>query len=558
VAIYPALPAAVVDDAVAIVDPFKKSGYSRSSVYPVANTGTAFPTDSTAPYGAADAYFFDLRRANSNRGVTDFTTSSDSKTQALYNRFAVPYAPRAIAKIDFDMTRFRMFVDRVMNSATTSTIYDVRAPSVTGVTFANSIFNYNTSAPLPSRAAFGLGIGSGSTFNTMPLTTNADTKIRLDPYNLYYAPASPEGADLAAVTDTPMNKLVPIAALFNDAPPDAWYDGLAVYLHSLDAEKRAQTSGVPNRIDSGVRLWNGRGPIISLSTATKTGFTFVTNDAVYIVGNFNADGKIDSSDTDVGTGTPNFYGGYSASYPDGAEEKLCAVMGDAFTALSQPKWTSDSSGQVNGWNDALSAMGHATPSSGWRTGGSATSTLSGNNDGVIVGTGIKPGLLPNQNNPGTVGALSQQVKLAAISTEMSTALLMGIVPSNADPRGLTDGYVPSTFKTNGLSPAKAGNAVNSGGANNFPRLSEQWGSSVGLYIRGSIVALYESRVAMEPFTNSRNYGAPGRYWGLHYNFSQAKHDVPLEPIVIGSNRVGVRELSAAQYAAKKAAIEALP
>jgi hypothetical protein len=354
-----------------------------------------------------------------------------------------------------------------------------------------------------------------------------------------------------------MDKLVLVSALFDDSAPDAWYDGLAVYLHSVDAEKRAQTAGVPNRIDSGVRLWNGRGPAPSLSTATKTGFTFVTNDAVYIVGNYNADGNIDSSSTDTGTGSPNYYGGYSAQYPDSSEEKLCAVMGDAFTALSAPKWTDASSGQVNGWNDALSALAHATSSANWRTGGSATATLNGNNDGVIVASGIKPGLLPNQSYSGTLGS-AQTIKLPAISTEMSTALLMGIVPSNADPRGLTDGYVPTTFKTNGLSPSKAGNAVNSGGANNFPRLSEQWGSSVGLYIRGSIVALYESRVAMEPFTNSRNYGAPGRYWGLHYNFSKAKHDVPLEPIVIGSNRVGFRELTAAEYAAKKAAIEALP
>jgi hypothetical protein len=89
-------------------------------------------------------------------------------------------------------------------------------------------------------------------------------------------------------------------------------------------------------------------------------------------------------------------------------------------------------------------------------------------------------------------------------------------------------------------------------------LLEAWSNTNALYIRGSIVGLYESRVAMEPFTNARCYNAPGRFWGLHYNFSKAKHDVPLEPIVIGSNRVGFRELSAAQYAEKKATIEALP
>ena len=130
------------------------------------------------------------------------------------------------------------------------------------------------------------------------------------------------------------------------------------------------------------------------------------------------------------------------------------------------------------------------------------------------------------------------------------------MPSNHNPTGLTDGFVPGSFMSWGT-PSRAGNGVNSGGANNFPRMLEAWGGT-GLYIRGSMVALFESRVAMEPFTNGRSYTAPGRYWGLHYNFSQASHDLPLEPIVLGSTRVGFRELSAAEYTAKKTQIESWP
>jgi hypothetical protein len=550
--VHPAAAAAIADDSVVIVDPYKKSGYSRSTVYPVANTGIAFPADNTAPYGPADAYFFDMRRANANSGHTGYATAGDPTKQARYDRNSVAYAPRACAKVDFDMTRFRMLVDRVMNSALTSSIYDVRAPSVSGTVWNNSIFNKDA-----TRASFGLGTGSGSTFTTLPATTNSDTKIRLDPYNLYYAPEAPEGSDLATVVDAPMDKLVPISALFNDLAPDAWYDGLSVYVHSMDAEKRKQTSGVPDRVDSGVRLWNGRGPVISLSTATKTGFTFVTNDAVYIVGHFNADGTIDSSTTDTGTGSPNYYGGYSGTYPDGSEEKLCAVMGDAFTALSQPTWTSSSGGQTGGWNDARSALSHSNNYSGWRSTSSTTGALTGSYDGLYLTTSIYPGLLPNQSYSGSIGTQGTS-KLTAVVTEMSTALLMGLVPSNHNPTGLTDGYVLGSYLSSGLSPAKTGNGVNSGGANNFPRLLENWSTANALYIRGSIVGLYESRVAMEPFTNGRCYNAPGRYWGLHYNFSQAKHDVPLEPIVIGSNRVGFRELTKAEYTTKKSTIENLP
>ena len=82
---------------------------------------------------------------------------------------------------------------------------------------------------------------------------------------------------------------------------------------------------------------------------------------------------------------------------------------------------------------------------------------------------------------------------------------------------MTDGFVPTWTHTATGDPAVMGNRVNGGGANNFPRLLESW-SGDSLYIRGSIVGLYESRVAMEPFTNSRCYQAPGRFWGLHQNF----------------------------------------
>ncbi len=554
VGIVPALPANVPSGTVVMVDPYGRSGYSRSTVWPAANTGRAFPTDSTAPYSPADAYFFDIRRANANSGVTGL-----SGTTARYDRHTIPYAPRACAKIDFDMTRLKMMVARVMNAATTASIYDVRAPNATGVTWGNSIYN---ASGTPTTA--GLGILNGATYtpatySVFPTTTDANTLIRPDPFNLYYAPSNPEisggSGNLDEILTEPDDFLVLASALFDDSAPDAWYDGVAIYLNSMDAEKRAQTSGVPNRTDSGVRLWNGRGPVVSLPTATKTGFTFVTNDALYTVGHFNADGTIDATDSDQGTGSPNFYGGYSAAYPDSANEKLTALMADAYTPLSHPTWTNNTSGQVNGWSDALSAFPVQTTDANWEITSSAAGALNGSYDGVYANANvIKPGLLPNNSFSGSPGSTTR-IKLPAINTEVSAATLMGIVPSNHDPRQLTDGFVLSSYLSWGT-PSVAGNGVNSGGANNFPRLLESW-SGDGLYIRGSIVALYESRVAMEPFTNSRCYQAPGRYWGLHYNFSQASHDVPLEPIVIGSSRVGFRELSAAEYAAKKTQIEGL-
>ena len=102
---------------------------------------------------------------------------------------------------------------------------------------------------------------------------------------------------------------------------------------------------------------------------------------------------------------------------------------------------------------------------------------------------IRPGVLPNLNTPGSNGTASN-IKLAAVHTEVSTALVVGIVPSHHNPVGLTDHPPTSGVSGGGVvisagTPARNGNNVNSGGANNFPRLLDNW-SGISLYIRGSI------------------------------------------------------------------------
>ena len=131
------------------------------------------------------------------------------------------------------------------------------------------------------------------------------------------------------------------------------------------------------------------------------------------------------------------------------------------------------------------------------------------------------------------------------TTEISSCLLVGIVPTNHNAVGLSDGP-----------PVASANGQTSGGVHNFPRLLEFWGSA-GLYIRGSMVAMFESRVAMEPWT-VRIYSAPGRYWGLHQNLRNANHDLPLEPVLLSARRLGFKEITAAEYNTMKTTIEALP
>ena len=489
------------------------AGYTHTGTVPT------FPT-------LNDAYFYDLRRANGNRGYPFGRSATNS------------YTPRPVAKIDFDMTRFRMAVERTLSGTTgsytatalTSLIYYPSKPT-SGTLWSKSIFN-----PAGVRENYGLVLGAS--FNTFPV---AGTVNAPDPYRIYLAPTDPTDATtITVVTTTPGVYAVGALSLVNTANPCPWFDGITIYIHSVDAEERALTAGVPDRVDSGVRLWNGRGPVVSLSSGTypgRTGFSFGTNDPVYLIGHFNADGTVNATTTS--TTNP---GGYSARYPDVASEMLCSIFGDAITILSQPEFSSSSPyNQSSGWSDSLSANRRDDTfswSSSWRT----TNPSSSNRlDGQS--TSIQPGAMPNTMAVGT--GSSRTSKFAPSETEISACFLIGIVPTNHNPTGLTDG-----------APSTGANGQTSGGVHNYPRLSELW-SGTGLYIRGSMVAMFESRVAMEPWT-IRVYTGAGRFWGLHESLRNANHDVPLEPILINARRLGFKEITAAEYATMKTTIEALP
>ena len=477
----------------------------------------------------ADTYFYDMRRATNNNGL-------GSLGNAGAFRATNPYTPRPIVKIDFDLSRFRLAVERTISGTSgshvatdlASTIYHPGSPNAAN--WASSVFN-------PAAASASYGLGLGATFSTFP---TAITLTAPDPYRIYFAPANP--ADPLLITD-PGRFAVGVTDLASTSATKPWFDGITVYIHSVDAEIRsrvvnaAATPPTP-RIDSGVRLWNGRGPIISLDGATypsMTGLTFCTNDAAYIIGHYNADGTLNTTVTS--TANP---GGYSARYPDVAAERLCAVMADAITLLSQPVYANTTFVQSSGWSDSLSANAANASAATW-----ATAQPSGTNGSDGARTSLRPASMPNLGNTVAGAGALRTTKFGASSTEISTALLVGIVPTSHNPTGLTDGP-----------PSTGPNGQTSGGVHNFPRLLEIWGTAA-LYIRGSMVAMFESRVAMEPW-NLRVYSAPSRTWGLHESLRSANHDLPLEPILLGARRLGFKEITAAEYAAQKAIIEALP
>ncbi|MGH7955519.1 MAG: hypothetical protein ACREH8_00735, partial [Opitutaceae bacterium] len=375
-----------------------------------------------------------------------------------------------------------------------------------------------------------------------------NSPLAVDPFRMYYAPANPADPQIES---SPGTFEVTAANLVNTSVPSPWFDGITVYVHSVDAELRGDGPDAdtdPDRIDSGVRLWNGRGSVISLSGSTypgRTGFSLATNDAAYIVGHFNADGLVNPSSS-----SSTNPGGYSARYPESSTEMLASVMADAITILSQPSFVSSGGNynQTGGWSDSLSAH-RKDNASAYTVNWATTNPSAGSNRRDGVNTSFAPARMPFLGNAVAGAGSATTYKLPPTATEISTALLMGLVPTNHNPSGLTDG-----------APSPSSNNQTSGGVHNFPRLAEHWvaaSNQVELYIRGSMVAMFESRVAMEPWS-LRVYTAAERLWGLHESLRTVNHDLPLEPVLLNARRVRYKELAAAQYTAQKTIIEALP
>lgn len=500
--IVPGLAADIPDDTLVTVDPHSSSGYRVGPMVVLTNSVTSIP----------DAHFYDLRRATNSNGHP-------------FARTSLTFSPRPVAKIDFDLARFKLAVARslagtatratVQPDATTSTGYSVATPA--SANWSSNILN-------ASAAAATLHHGLGTTFTEYPAATSVATRTQLDPFRIYFAPAAgtpPSGYSsvTAALEDDPSVFATGFSTF--SAP---WYDGITIYVQSAGAETLTESStGVRHRIDSGVRLLNGRGPVATLTSTGKTGCSIATNDAVYIVGHLNADGSIVSSTTN--TSNP---GGYSARYAESASEKLTAVMGDAITILSQPVFTSSGGDyyQTSGWSDSLS--GTRCRSTNHSTNWATANPGSGN---TVDGTSysVTPAILPTLGTGQPGAGTARTTKFGPTVTEISACLLTGVVQTDTH--------------------------QHSGGVHNYPRLLENW-SGTGLYIRGSMVAMFFSEVATE-YWSIRIYSGAGRYWGLHQNLRSADHDVPLEPILLNAQRLAYRELSPAQYAARKTALEAL-
>ncbi len=405
---------------------------------------------------------YDMRRANFNW----------SAVRSAGN----PYSPQQIDMIDIDMTALKLAVDRTINGLASTRVYYTATPADgtarTAAAWTGFIYN---------------NLASGTGASVLPAAT-ALSAI----HDINY----PSGGTLAAAT---------------------WNGG--VYIESIDANA-APTSllfrGTTH--PSGVRLINGRGEVASEG---GEGLTIATNDAVYVLGHYNANGFIDATAT-VGNTVNN------GRFPDSVNETPCSIACDAITILSAPHFENNGTviTQARGWHDATSNLRLRTSgyTSAW-----ATTPLSNANLYDGLDTSTNPYRVPYDSTSGTL-TNNTNVRFEGANTEISAAFLAGIVVSNKD-----------------------GNGQNSGGANNYPRFNEDFYTTnpqKTVCIRGSIVAMYESRAAREPW-NWRTFNAPVRLWGFHSLFAAGRFP-PLTPRVMSYRRVDFNDIPKATYDSVKA------
>lgn len=462
----------------------------------------------------------DMRRYNEKPTVASIS--------AGYNFYAPRsstnvYQPKVINIIEVDMTALKKAVEMTVN-------------------FSNSamIFPYDSEAPAAA---------PDSTYIVKPYS-DAIYAAKYTPeeatyYSTYRAKIDEFGQNKGSRVGQPVLTADDVI----EGMSSIHWDG-SVYIESLEADflrtgtvtvanpRPTPVGSYPDRRDyghrrSGVRLINARGPIVSANAtrlADKShpcspGLTLSTNDALYVLGHFNADGAIYSTTANPAQTeldnieTTDKDGNNSSLFKDpalvagGPLEQPAALVADAITILSQPTYDATQL-QISGWSDELSflTMSASGYTSGWmNTKVSPTNT----SDGAVaiapfIGTPKKSTASNSPMDPLPSGVTDdpttwaniktfRAIKWPAAPTEISAGFIVGLTPSAKSP----------------ISAAHDGN--NSGGLHNLPRFLEAWGSGTNCAIRGSMVVMFESQVAWEPWS-LRVYGPPNRLWGFNNMF----------------------------------------
>ncbi|HVS54208.1 MAG TPA: hypothetical protein VHD62_17765 [Opitutaceae bacterium] len=181
-------------------------------------------------------------------------------------------------------------------------------------------------------------------------------------------------------------------------------------------------------------------------------------------------------------------------------------------------------------------------------------TIATNAPVYIKGSFNDDGTSPNASTPKTgetpaaIAADAVTLLSASFNDATSRSSTAPSVPS-----GTQNPVVAAAILT-GVAPTnKDGSARMSGGAHNLVRFLENWSSnSKSVYIRGSLVALFESRVAKEPWKIDY-YSAPSRNYGFNLLFQNGRYP-PGTPRVISYRRADYSDMTKAEYDAALAGL----
>ncbi len=169
-------------------------------------------------------------------------------------------------------------------------------------------------------------------------------------------------------------------------------------------------------------------------------------------------------------------------------------------------------------NNVLYVQGNYNADGSSSTGSSTNPDRSSEPPAALAADAI---VILSNNWKDTNSAKSLSNRVASTLTEVSAAILTGLVPSD-----------------------KGNNNAYSGGVENFPRFLESWNTT--LLYRGSMVSLFESEVSLDPWGKSDVYDAPTRNWGFHTLFANGLYP-PGTPNTRTYRRVNFRNLTAAEW-----------
>jgi hypothetical protein len=202
-------------------------------------------------------------------------------------------------------------------------------------------------------------------------------------------------------------------------------------------------------------------------------------------------------------------------------DAAATLVGTTYTpGIPHPTWSQET-GTTIATNNTMYIKGHYNADGDKTNTGSNTAVDDVNEPAASLVADSITFLSSNWNDANSQKSLSYRV--ASSFTEISAAVVSGIVPTNSD-----------------------GKKCRSGAVNNFPRFLEDFNNQTLRY-RGSMVVLYQSEVGNENFTTSTYYNPPIRNWGFNVMFANGIFP-PGTPNIRTYKRVDSKYLSEGEWA----------